>query len=417
MTGLSTPPPPLGELEPTVRAIPSGTFVKVAAAPAPVHGSLLQLPVHARIRLLMLYFLPFALFWFLGAVALMLRPGWAPFLQPDLMPLVTVLLGVQALVVAVLAGLGGWPALAEPKPARWLEVSLLHWFGLISLLIFVFVGPWTTPFPVLLVSFPILGLLFFDGARVLRVMGSWMLVWLLYVVAQQAGWAPYAPLLVGSPIVDGRIHGTWLVVSMVTSLGMSLASVWAFVHVRTEQERLQSTLDQMAKTDALTGLANRRSVSMALMAAVKEHAEREAAVVLFDVDHFKQINDTRGHAAGDAVLRVIGQVLLALQDGGMPLAGRIGGEEFVVLVVARPGAELQSVVELLRRSVQREVSARLRVDEGVDLDLAWSAGATVLRADDTVETMLYRADMALMEAKVERNCLVWRAAGHAQAKP
>lgn len=160
--------------------------------------------------------------------------------------------------------------------------------------------------------------------------------------------------------------------------------------------QLRQALDAMARqagTDALTGLPNRRSLDAALAAqcALAAREGRPCAVLMLDLDHFKAINDTHGHAVGDAVLRAFGQRLQA-QLRRSDLCARYGGEEFVVLLAGTPFEPAEDVGERLRLSV----SAGPLV-EGVRATV--SVGTASHRPDDDVATLLARADAALYEAK------------------
>ena len=160
--------------------------------------------------------------------------------------------------------------------------------------------------------------------------------------------------------------------------------------------QLQQALDAMARqasTDALTGLPNRRSLDAALAAqcALAAREGRPCAVLMLDLDHFKAINDTHGHAVGDAVLRAFGQRLQA-QLRRSDLCARYGGEEFVVLLAGTPFEPVEDVGERLRALVSAEPLA-----EGVTTTV--SVGTASHRPDDDVASLLARADAALYEAK------------------
>src|SRR5262249_39477362 len=102
-----------------------------------------------------------------------------------------------------------------------------------------------------------------------------------------------------------------------------------------ELEEKNALLGELASTDPLTGLANRRGLRLAIEALGSQAGTQSALSVLaFDVDHFKTFNDAFGHAAGDAVLRRVAAILLALAPNDATVA-RTGGEEFVILI---PGA-------------------------------------------------------------------------------
>ncbi len=160
--------------------------------------------------------------------------------------------------------------------------------------------------------------------------------------------------------------------------------------------QLQQALDAMerqAGTDALTGLPNRRSLDTALAAqcALARREGRPCAVLMLDLDHFKAINDTHGHAVGDAVLRAFGRRLQS-QLRRSDLCARYGGEEFVVLLAGTPFEPAEEVGERLRASV----SAAPLVP-GVTATV--SVGTASYRADDDMTSLLARADTALYEAK------------------
>ena len=165
----------------------------------------------------------------------------------------------------------------------------------------------------------------------------------------------------------------------------------------TELAEAKGQAEQMAKTDALTGLLNRR--------AFFQYGETECelagrhgttlAVTMIDLDGFKQINDQHGHAAGDAVLVHVGKALRRMirnQD----MVGRIGGEEFAVLL---PGSDLRTASDLAERL--RKAFEELTISVGkVELKVTASFGVAAIDiVRETFEEALHRADMALYSAK------------------
>ena len=150
-----------------------------------------------------------------------------------------------------------------------------------------------------------------------------------------------------------------------------------------------------ASTDALTGLPNQRAVQTALkrMTARALTTDQQLAALMIDLDHFKQINDTCGHAKGDQVLAMVGHAATATIRGG-DFAGRYGGEEFVVLL---PETDLEHgvmVAENLRAAI-----AAIEVS-GVERGITASVGVAVLPGDATEPDQLLRgADRALYTAK------------------
>ena len=173
----------------------------------------------------------------------------------------------------------------------------------------------------------------------------------------------------------------------------------------TDKKHMESELQRLATTDVLTQSSNRRYFFDSAEAAFKE-CRREGiplAFLLLDVDDFKKINDRFGHQVGDQVLQRIAQSgSAALRRGD--LFGRIGGEEFAVLL---PGCDEQTARQIGER-LQREVQ-RLRFQEGEQsFGITVSQGLTVLQADDEGLGALYsRADAAMYSAKRQgKDCIV-----------
>lgn len=161
-------------------------------------------------------------------------------------------------------------------------------------------------------------------------------------------------------------------------------------------------LQQEAETDALTGLVNRRTLDQALQQRVDSAGllpsdERTVGLLMLDLDHFKEVNDTHGHTVGDDVLREIGRVLHQ-QTRGDDLPARYGGEEFVVLLSQANPYELEVVAERMRSSIE---AAEITLPDGGILSVTASLGGALLgeQANDTGATLLERADRRLYEAK------------------
>jgi diguanylate cyclase len=155
-------------------------------------------------------------------------------------------------------------------------------------------------------------------------------------------------------------------------------------------------LSDEVSTDALTQVANRRGLLQAFEAE-RARTQRDGsvlAVALIDIDNFKKLNDSLGHAAGDEALKALAA---RTKEGLRPAdhVARFGGEEFVVLL---PGAAVDEAQQLLTR-LQRQLTASLFMHDGREVFVTFSAGVTTLRDGEALDGALERADRALYEAK------------------
>jgi diguanylate cyclase (GGDEF)-like protein len=162
---------------------------------------------------------------------------------------------------------------------------------------------------------------------------------------------------------------------------------------------------KLAKTDPLTGLANRRATFDWLESLLVPSLEigEPLAVLMFDIDHFKRINDTYGHQTGDDVLRKVAEIARA-HIRAEDLVGRIGGEEFVCLLSGSGGREARALAERLCRAIAEGT----RAANGPEVTI--SIGLALLRKGDTVARLMNRADAELYEAKQGGRNQVRRAA-------
>ncbi|RCS31265.1 GGDEF domain-containing protein [Rhodanobacter denitrificans] len=163
------------------------------------------------------------------------------------------------------------------------------------------------------------------------------------------------------------------------------------------QLRQSRSLHRLALTDELTGISNRRHIEHTLHMAVDEARRKhhELTVIMFDIDHFKQVNDSHGHQIGDQVLE---QIVHACQGAlrQFDRLGRLGGEEFLVVL---PDTDLESGLNVAERLRAAVAAARPTV-AGVGLQLSISLGVAQLRsAESGVTSLVRRADAALYHAK------------------
>jgi diguanylate cyclase (GGDEF)-like protein len=159
-------------------------------------------------------------------------------------------------------------------------------------------------------------------------------------------------------------------------------------------------LHRLATLDPLTGIANRRSV--------KAHTDRlwrdaavdkgQVAVIMADIDHFKRLNDTFGHAAGDACIRQVADAMVASTRRGLDLVSRYGGEEFMVVLTDAPDETTMLIAERIRSAVEALEIEAPGVPTGV-LAVTLSLGVAMAKDGVGAELLGNRADDALYEAK------------------
>ena len=170
-------------------------------------------------------------------------------------------------------------------------------------------------------------------------------------------------------------------------------------------EDARAAVNQMASTDQLTDLANRHALFERLDEEYARHKRNKQplSVVMIDVDHFKLVNDTYGHATGDVVLREIARTIEA-SIRKYDLAARFGGEEFLVLMPNSDLMTTQQTAERIRKNIEGLVRVGPVEDQRV---VTVSLGVANLRPGEDAETLLHRADAALYRAKTDgRNRVV-----------
>ncbi len=177
-----------------------------------------------------------------------------------------------------------------------------------------------------------------------------------------------------------------------------LARVGSAVHVKQLQDQLRqrnAELDQMSRTDVLTGLYNRRHLDEELTrkhSEARRHAE-PLCILLLDIDHFKRVNDVYGHPAGDLVLSAFADRLRA-QLRAEDIAGRWGGEEFLVILPRTPLAGALEVADRIRAA-----TAASPVTAGDSQISVTVSGGCALGPGDSVDATIHLADTCLYRAK------------------
>ena len=197
-------------------------------------------------------------------------------------------------------------------------------------------------------------------------------------------------------VVSGLLDETRRMVARSTEVEKSLATSNAEIADLREQIAI---ISNEAMTDALTGLRNRKAFDEALVDRTAGAAAEDEPVslLMLDIDHFKQFNDTYGHPLGDEVIRLVAGCLTACTKG-RDIACRYGGEEFAVILPATDLRGAATVAEQIRATVAGKKITRKRTNETLGT-VTLSIGAAQWQPSEPLDEWVQRADQALYAAK------------------
>ncbi|WP_159017489.1 sensor domain-containing diguanylate cyclase [Cognatiluteimonas profundi] len=221
-----------------------------------------------------------------------------------------------------------------------------------------------------------------------RYAGMMLLAWVPLVAVSTARAVQLSSGTALTPLLEYGLPLVLAFAAVVLMLGMANRML-AF---RRERDRAQLE----AERDPLTGVLNSAGIKRRLdwALAASEASHQPLTVLFLDIDHFKRINDSHGHAIGDACLGALVRIITAeLQYGDH--VGRLGGEEFLLVM---PGVNRRSARDTAE-SIRRSVETRCRQIAGVPLEMTVSIGVADSRPDDTVGDLIARADAAMYAAK------------------
>lgn len=201
-------------------------------------------------------------------------------------------------------------------------------------------------------------------------------------------------------VLDTRPHAlTERQLSLLRRLARQVISLMELRRMERELKEALVTVSRLANEDDLTGLKNRRAWMEEAQQQLQlaKRLKTPLSILVLDVDHFKKVNDTHGHPAGDAVLRGLGQLLsLCLRTTDTP--GRLGGEEFAILAPGTDAKGALQIAETLRNAIAQE---RIE-DAGLTLQVTASIGVASMPAglaDVDLDSLMRAADQALYGAK------------------
>ncbi len=164
---------------------------------------------------------------------------------------------------------------------------------------------------------------------------------------------------------------------------------------------LTAALAEMAETDALTGLPNRRGLTRVLAEKWRDASELKAwiSILMIDVDHFKKFNDAAGHEQGDRCLRQVAEALGAQAGNQGHYVARFGGEEFTAILTGLEPEPALEVAESLRRAVERLCLPHPAFEEGCSVTVSVGASVVLPARHISVKDVMAAADKALYDAK------------------
>ncbi|MGH2958565.1 MAG: GGDEF domain-containing protein, partial [Solirubrobacterales bacterium] len=199
-----------------------------------------------------------------------------------------------------------------------------------------------------------------------------------------------SPLLYDS--IGTGVEASIAAVTLFAESAIIAAVIAAMYYDRVLLSKLQERAEELATTDPLTGIANRRAFSAFVQEQIDSEDGQQFAIVMLDLDNFKQVNTSRGHRAGDAVLRAIAEALdtAAREDDCI---ARVGGDEFAAVL---PGVGVDGARALAERFVQTVTNT----PEAREADVGASAGFALHPLHgETLDQLAFTADSALMAVK------------------
>lgn len=336
---------------------------------------------------------PFAAAWLIRSWMVRSDPAISTYVSRTFLPVLIPFLGFQLLAHMALLTLGVFFRTQRRGPMWLVHAESQLWCGCLAFSLYC-VGTFTHSFVVLLLALPVVGYLLFDARAVTLGMATLTMGLAIGIVLPLLGVVPYAPFLDHAPFDHGHLEPMWIVTAGIPSLFAALVGVVVHVRlVRGLRER-QTELERLSSTDSLTGLWNRTVFYARLeeeIARTRRH-DLPLTLLMIDVDHFKRVNDTYGHAVGDQVLRDLSERLRdALRAGDV--AARYGGEELTILLPQTGRATAEFVAERLLLAARSVQFGPMRESVAVSIGLA------ELGPIENADALVARADKALYEAK------------------
>jgi len=179
---------------------------------------------------------------------------------------------------------------------------------------------------------------------------------------------------------------------------------FAFIKDISENKKIQERLQELAQTDRLTGIKNRLKLEEVLALEIKRssrYMENKFSLILFDIDRFKEVNDTYGHDVGDEVLKTVSE-LVGKNIRDSDIFGRWGGEEFLLIL---PNTDLEQAKKVAQKL--RKITEKFEMPKNITITASF--GVSEFKEGDNIDTVIKRADNRLYDAKrTGRNKVVYK---------
>lgn len=303
-----------------------------------------------------------------------------------------------AMLLCVVLGWWYWQVHRTGRERPWLNTVLTVSLSLSYTMLGIAYGFYTTPMSFVIMGVLAFGLVFFDRRAVLAGFACCLLLFAGYEWLMSIGWMDYAPLLSRHMFEgDSTELNWWWGIHLRVILYVAFFAFFALLMFQVEQlEAQRAALERLAVTDPLTGVANRRRFGDRLDEEVlrRSRSGRPFSVLLCDADYFKKVNDSYGHHAGDVVIQHIASVLASSVRADIDVVGRLGGEEFGVLL---PETSLESALEVAGRVLEQMRGHEFHID-GHRFRVTLSIGACE-GIEGNGDDALRIADARLYEAK------------------
>lgn len=334
--------------------------------------------------------------WLLWKIFLLLHPNTWKFFNVDLVK-EFLPYNIATIAVLILLTLVCWISQRSKFAQLFLSYVSAISFGL-SMCLDAYVGGVMSPATSLMMVLAVtIGLLLFERELVYTsaLICFSVLGWILYQTIK--GQLVYAPLFITLEMVDPTSATIFWTFSMLWFMFPVLFGGMILLEVLLSQWRKrEKNVEWLSKTDPLTGLYNRRTIHDHLMALASTRRTKQQlhAVILLDLDHFKQINDKYGHAVGDDVLKL---AAATLQDNirQEDMVGRFGGEEFIVILNDTSLEQTQNIAERCRTELMK---SKLSTSPGLTITASFGI-ACFSSGESNIDQILKQADDALYEAK------------------